>query len=129
MGASTLEGYGQRTSEGLLSYWWGPVSLESADEYRLLLSGWKGERLPALTLDGKPVSLAASDDGPAATAILDRGRHSVTLSGVGTLSEIEVKGSGLQTTQAGMLPADYSPPEGSIVVEAEKPSAEGEVRR
>jgi hypothetical protein len=44
------------------------------------------------------------------------------------MKQLTIKGQGAVPVAAEMLPKEFKPPEGCLIVEAEKPSAEGEVK-
>ncbi len=128
VGQGSLQGYARRKARGLIGYWWGQVIAERADEYRLTLNDWRGKRAPALTVDGRTVALDTTREDLQAVLCLDRGAHSITLTGEGRLGGLALEGSGLRAAEAILLPLDYAPIAGSIVIEAETPVAEGEVK-
>ena len=124
---SALEGYERQLPDEALRTWWGQVELPRADRYGIMLEGWTGEAAPRLRIDKRQVELAAGPK-PRCTLWLREGPHVLSLAGNGTLEGVTLAGQGLKIAPAKMLPKSFQPSKGSILAEAEKPSAEGEVK-
>lgn len=62
------------------------------------------------------------------TMWFQEGRYPVSIAGGGSLNGLVLKGQGTSLAPAKMLPKEFQPKSGSILVEAEKPSAEGEIK-
>lgn len=128
MDGAGLEGFAQRHSEGLLSHWWGRFEAPEADRYDLLLEGWDGAAPPHVNCNGQPLQTEPQDGALRATLWLDRGSHSLTIVGRGSLSGVRLDALGTQMGRAQMLPADFRPDPADILVEAEHVALEGEVK-
>ncbi len=127
-GESTLEGYSQLQGDGRLNYWWGQVAIGKSDKYEIELDGWDGPMPPQVTLDGQAMGIEQADGRLLVARWLEAGEHSVTITGRGGLKAVKLVPLGVADQKAQMMPVDFAPAEGSIIVEAESPAAEGEVR-
>ena len=123
---SELLGYARRRVEDVPRNWWGTVELPADDRYRLEIAGVT--QAPLVTWDGHRVELAL--EGDTATGVLwDRpGAHQMTIGAVEPLGEVALEPFDLSSVAAEMLPRAWSPPEGSVLHEAEDVAAEGEVK-
>lgn len=128
LGEATLRGYAQRQADGLLCAWWGTMTTPAQDLYQIRFSVAPGQPLPAVSLDGRPLPLTADKNSGVASAWLAAGSHFLTLTGRAPLTGAEMTGSKVQGARAVMLPKEFTVPANGTVIEAEKPSAEGEVK-
>ncbi len=116
---SRLQGYARRTADEMLYFYWGQVRTPASDFY-LLRTDPGGSRTVAARIDERPVG----DD----AVWLDAGAHWLTITSRHQLSSAALEGQGVKVGDAEMLPKSFAPPAGSIIVEAEKVDAEGEVK-
>ena len=79
--------------------------------------------LTMVGLDGKPVDLSGG-----ARRWLQAGRHAVLLSGPDVAPDLRLTPLPTELLPATMLPVEYASPAGALVVEAEKPASEGQVK-
>lgn len=128
LGGSRLEGYARREADGLLSTWWGTLQVPAQDRYTFRLKTGPGAPLPQVNLDGRTLPLAAEPGGGQAQLWLSAGAHSLTVTSRGSVTGAELQGGGAAAAPARLLPADFQPAAGSLLMEAEKPVAEGEVK-
>ena len=127
-GDGALEGYSQLQGDGRLNYWWGQLPVAKSDKHEIVLDGWDGPTPPQVTLDGQAMGITQADGRLLVARWLEAGEHSVTITGRGGLMAVKLVPLGVADQKARMMPVDFAPAEGSIIVEAEAPDAEGEVK-
>lgn len=128
VGESPLEGYAQRRADGVAYYWWGPFSVAKDDRYALSFSPADEDARLSVVCDGRPLELTTRDGGASAELWLGSGPHFLTVSAREPIQSLSVDPRGLGIADATMLPAEYRPKEGSLIIEAETPVAEGAVK-
>ena len=124
---TVLAGYQRLVADTMLRYWWGQVGLPRPDSYELSFEGWTEGSAPKLAIDGQAVQLQPGPN-PTGSLWMQDGTHLLSIAGTGTFEGLTLKGQGIKLAPARMLPKDYKPPADASVIEAEKPSAEGEVK-
>jgi hypothetical protein len=102
-------------------YWWGVWEAPALGHYRLDLPSTPP--VTSFTFDSKPVDLTGS-----ARLWLKPGRHTLLLSGPAVSPTVKLTKLDVPITPTTMLPKDYRPSAGAIVIEAEKPTSEGQVK-
>lgn len=112
-----LEGYAIRRADGLRVWYWGEVSIPQPNRFRLELDG----DAALFTCDGADVD-------PAQPLFLAAGPHWFQIASDGPLRGLKLTPLDEPPGTAEMLPADWAPPTQAVVIEAESPLAEGEVR-
>jgi hypothetical protein len=122
-----LEGCEQTLADGALRVWWGELNLPESDFYDFAFEGWDGKTPPHITWDGVAVDTGL-DKTPHYSAWLEAGPHYLTITGRGMMTGFTIKGQVVRPVTATMLPKEFKPPAGCLIIEAEKPSAEGEVK-
>lgn len=120
------QGYRLPMGEEIRSYWWTSFDVAKTDRCRVSLD------LPAdtaftATLDNRPLTFPEGADW-STKLWLTKGRHLLLLSGPAQLPGVKIETENLSFSPATMLPKDFRPASGSLVFEAEKPSAEGDVK-
>ena len=123
---TTLAGYQTRLPNEVLRHWWGAVELPRSDRYRIALDAGAGPA-PRVRVGKREVTFGRSGKSSANMWLIE-GAYPVTISGKGQLKGLRFDGIGVKTAAAVALPVGYKPAAGSLVVEAEKPSAEGKVK-
>ena len=123
---ATLAGYQTRLPNEVLRHWWGAVELPRSDRYRIALDAGAGPA-PRVRVGKREVTFGRSGKSSANMWLIE-GAYPVTISGKGQLKGLRFDGIGVKTAAAVALPVGYKPAAGSLVVEAEKPSAEGKVK-
>ncbi len=124
---TALNGYQMRVGNDVIRYWWANVELAGSDRYTIQLDGWRGPGKPFVRLAQRPLDLDPRARRPFSTW-LNKGTYMLVVAGRGALAGVRFDGLSVKAAAARMLPRDYRPRPGGIVVEAEKPSAEGPVR-
>ena len=136
---SELQGYQRRLPDYMLRYWWGQIELPRRDRYQIAIDGWPGKAPPRVRLDKRTVELGA---GRAAAVWLAEGPHTLSMAGKATLDVRKVEtngrgptpfsvtftGQGVRLVPTKMLPERFAPTKGSVIVEAERTSAEGKIK-
>lgn len=117
----TWHGYTAVMADQVRHYWWATPNLAQADRYVLTA---KAAQPLALWVDNKRQSLEAGS----ARVWLNEGRHLLLLSGPEQLGDLKLAPDKIEFTAASMLPADYKLAAHALVIEAEKPSSEGEIK-
>ncbi|MCE5237227.1 DUF4962 domain-containing protein [bacterium] len=102
-------------------YWWGVWEAPAQGHYEMSLRSVTPPT--SLTLDGKPVGLSGGT-----RRWLQAGRHAVLLSGPDVAPDLRLTPLPTELLPATMLPVEYAPPAGALVIEAEKPASEGQVK-
>ncbi len=123
---ATLAGYQTRLPDDVLRHWWGVVELPRSDRYRIALHAGAGPA-PRVRVGKREVTFGASGKSTA-NMWLTEGTYPITISGKGQFKGLQLEGIGVTTGAAVALPKGFKPADGSLVVEAEKPAAEGEVK-
>jgi len=124
---TALAGYQRLVADTMLRYWWGQVSLPRPDSYEVAFEGWTEKSAPELTLDGQAVELQPGPN-PTGSLWMQAGTHLLSIAGTGTFEGLTLKGRGIKLAPAKLLPKDAKLPADALVIEAEKPSAQGEVK-
>ena len=130
-----MQGYQRRLPDQMLRYWWGQIELAQSDRYDVAVHGWTGRAAPRLAVDNKNVDLRPDSKRPV-SLWLSEGQHTLTVTDKAALSSprdamvqgLSLSGQGAKLAPATMLPKTFEPKQGSIIIEAEKTSAEGEVK-
>ena len=117
---SELQAYQIRLPDYALHYWWGQVTLPQSDRYEIRIDGWTGKAPPRLELGKRQIDLK---DGPP-TLWLKEGTYWVSVADKGVFTDLCLTGQGVKCVPAKMLPKDAKPKEGSVLIEAEKPSSQ-----
>lgn len=125
---TSLLGYSHTLPDGVLNYWWGPISIDAGDRYNFTIEGWDGGASPNITIDGTTLPLTITDGCLQAGTWLEAGAHWLTITGRGNIQGMQLIRQDVAAEAATMLPADFSPADGSIIIEAEKPSAESDIK-
>ncbi|MEN6404595.1 MAG: carbohydrate-binding domain-containing protein, partial [Armatimonadia bacterium] len=111
--------------EALQQYWWANVEIKEGDRYKVSVADATGKARVAL--DNKPLSLTEGKTREAKTWLAP-GRHLLLLTGLQGEPRVELARESVALTSAEMLPKDYKPGVNCVIVEAEKPAAEGETK-
>ncbi|NOZ20303.1 MAG: DUF4962 domain-containing protein, partial [Planctomycetes bacterium] len=117
---SKLLGYERRLPDTMLRDWWGRVELPQSDRYTIALDGWTGNLPPRLKLGDKEIELK---NGKTTLCWLKEGSYAIEIAGKGTLKGLTITGEGVKLIPAKMLPKDFKPAKGSLIIEAERTSA------
>ncbi|MEW6355531.1 MAG: DUF4962 domain-containing protein [Planctomycetota bacterium] len=117
---SELQGYQIRLPDGMLRYWWGRVELPQSDRYAIAFDGWTERLPPCLKIGDKEIPFGTEGK---ATFWLKEGPYPIEIAGRGTFTGLTLAGEGVKLVPAKMLPKELKPAEGSVIIEAEKPSA------
>lgn len=124
-GEYEFEAYALPVGEGLQQYWWGNVEIREGDRYKVSVADATGK--VRAVLDNKPLSLTGGKLREA-KAWLAPGRHLLLLAGLQGEPRIELSREQVALTEAETLPKDYKLGANCVIVEAEKPAAEGEIK-